>query len=130
MPPSWPESRSNPRIAELPPRLSTVALTVLEHGITDEEVAEAPPWAQVLPELLAVTAGRSILAYNASFDEGVVARHSVRDGLDLGHLAEDGRWACLMDRRTDWALRRRWLPLSGGHRASTTARPPTSCCAQ
>ena len=22
-----------------------------------------------------------------------------------------------MDRRTDWALRRRWLPLNGGHRA-------------
>jgi DNA polymerase III epsilon subunit-like protein len=22
-----------------------------------------------------------------------------------------------MDRRIDWALRRRWLPLNGGHRA-------------
>jgi DNA polymerase III epsilon subunit-like protein len=67
---------------------------VLEHGITDEEVAEgreAPPWSQVLPELFAVTAERSILAYNASFDEGVVARRIHRDGLDLGHLAEDGR---------------------------------------
>jgi hypothetical protein len=87
------------------------------HGITDDEVADAPPWSQVLPELLAVTAGRTILAYNASFDESVVARHSHPDGLDLGHLAEDGRWACLMDRRTDWALRRRRLPLNGGHRA-------------
>jgi hypothetical protein len=84
----------------------------------------------VLPELFAVTAGRSILAYNASFDEGVVARHSHRDGLDLGHLAEDGRWACLMGRRTDWALRRRWLPLNGDTVPSTTARPPMSCCEQ
>jgi len=84
------------------------------HGISD---ADAPPWSQVLPQLLAATAGRTVLAYNASFDAGVIARHTRRDGLDLGHLGDDGRWSCLMGRRSDWELCRRWLRLGGGHRA-------------
>jgi Exonuclease len=87
------------------------------HGISDADVAGAPPWAQVLPQVLAVTAGRTVLAYNAAFDSDVIARHAYRDGLELGHLGDDGRWACLMGRRSAWELRYRWLPLGGGHRA-------------
>lgn len=87
------------------------------HGISDNDVSDAPRWAEVLPDLLRVTEGRTVLAYNASFDSGVVCRHSHRDGLDPGHLAADDRWACLMGRRSDWQMRRRWLPLGGGHRA-------------
>jgi hypothetical protein len=87
------------------------------HGISDADVAGAPPWARVLPRVLAVTAGRIILAYNAPFDSGVITRHTYRDHLDLGHLGDDGRWACLMGRRSAWELRYRWLPLGGGHRA-------------
>jgi hypothetical protein len=87
------------------------------HGITAADVAGAPPLSEVLPELLTVTRGRTVLAYNAAFDAGVIARHTSRDQLDPGHLAEAGRWACLMGRRSAWALRYRWLPLGGGHRA-------------
>jgi DNA polymerase III epsilon subunit-like protein len=87
------------------------------HGISDADVAGAPPWAEVLPRLLAVTADRTILAYNAAFDAGIIAGHTARDGLDPGHLDDDGRWACLMGRRSDWQLRWRRLPLGGGHRA-------------
>lgn len=87
------------------------------HGISDAELAGAPPLAQVWPRLLQVTAGRTVLAYNASFDQDVVLRHAQRDGLDPAHLAEGGRWSCLMGRRSDWLMRRRWLPLGGGHRA-------------
>jgi hypothetical protein len=46
-----------------------------------------------------------------------VTRHARRDGLDPAHLAEPDRWWCLMNRRSDWLMRRRWLPLGGGHRA-------------
>jgi DNA polymerase III epsilon subunit-like protein len=35
------------------------------HGITDADVAGAPPWNEVLPKLLTVTRGRTVLAYNA-----------------------------------------------------------------
>lgn len=92
------------------------------HGIGDAEVASAPAWAAVLPELLAVTAGRTIMAYNADFDAAVIARHTHRDGLDPGHLADTTRWACLMGRRSDWELRRRRLRLGGGHRALDDCR--------
>jgi hypothetical protein len=35
------------------------------HGISDADLVDAPVWADVLPELLAVTAGRQVLCYNA-----------------------------------------------------------------
>jgi len=87
------------------------------HGISNADVAGAPPWAEVLPQLLTVTAGRTVLAYNAEFEAGVIARHTRRDGLGPGRLGDDGRWACLMGRRSAWELRYRRLPLGGGHRA-------------
>ncbi|MFI7074268.1 3'-5' exonuclease [Micromonospora sediminicola] len=87
------------------------------HGITDAELADAPPLAQVLPELLTVTHNRTVLAYNADFDHCTVVRHARRDNLDPAHLGDADRWSCLMGRRSDWQLRRRWLPLGGGHRA-------------
>ncbi|MEV0733397.1 exonuclease domain-containing protein [Polymorphospora sp. NPDC050346] len=87
------------------------------HGITDAELADAPTLAEVLPRLLEVTAGRTVLAYNAEFDHAVICRHTSRDGLDPAHLGDSGVWACLMGRRSDWQLVRRWLPLGGGHRA-------------
>lgn len=87
------------------------------HGIREADVADAPPLAEVLPRLLAATAGRTVIAYNAPFDAERITQHAVRDGLDPGHLGHADTWACLMQRRTEWALRRRWLPLGGGHRA-------------
>jgi len=87
------------------------------HGISDADVASAPTWPQVLPRLLAVTQGRTVLAYNAEYDAGVIAADTARHGLGLGHLGEDGRWACVMNRRSEWARAWRWLPLGGGHRA-------------
>jgi DNA polymerase III epsilon subunit-like protein len=87
------------------------------HGISDADVARAPHWPVVLPRLLAATVDRQVLAYNAEFDAGVIRSDSDRYGLDPGHLADVGRWGCVMNRRSDWHRRRRWLPLWGGHRA-------------
>jgi hypothetical protein len=87
------------------------------HGITDAELVDAPTLAKVLPRLLEVTAGRTVLAYNAEFDHATIARHAGRDDLDPAHLGDLGTWSCLMGRRSDWELVRRWLPLGGGHRA-------------
>lgn len=55
------------------------------HGISDTELSGAPPLAQVWSQLRQVTAGRTVLAYNASFDQDVVLRHAQRDGLDPAH---------------------------------------------
>ncbi|MBQ0905583.1 3'-5' exonuclease [Micromonospora sp. U21] len=68
------------------------------HGITDDELADAPPLAEVVPKLLQVTAGRTVLAYNAEFDHNTVVRHAGRDGLDPAHLGDIGNWSCLMHR--------------------------------
>jgi DNA polymerase III epsilon subunit-like protein len=88
------------------------------HGISDADLVDAPTWQQVLPSLLQVIGRRrQILAYNADYDLGVVRAACVRYGLDPGQLTARRRWSCLMDRRSDWARRRRWLPLDGGHRA-------------
>ncbi len=87
------------------------------HGISDQELAGAPPLAEVWPQLLQVTTGKTVLAYNSDFDHSTVVRHARRDGLDPGHLADSGNWSCLMGQRSDWLMRRRWLPLGGGHRA-------------
>jgi DNA polymerase III epsilon subunit-like protein len=87
------------------------------HGISADQLAGAPTWPQVLPQLLQVTAERTVLAYNADFDCGRIADTSDRHGLDIEHLAEPGRWGCVMNRRSDWARTARWLPLGSGHRA-------------
>ena len=87
------------------------------HGLADADVAHAPPLAEVLPRLLAVTTNRTVIAYNADFDSARITAHARRDGLDPAHLADPDTWACLMRRRSDWALRWRRLPLGGGHRA-------------
>jgi hypothetical protein len=92
------------------------------HGICDADVADAPVWPQVLPTLLEVTCGRVVLAYNSDYDRGVVVAHSARYGLDPSHLADAARWGCVMNRRSDWARRRRWMPLEGGHRALQDAK--------
>jgi DNA polymerase-3 subunit epsilon len=39
------------------------------HGIADEQVAEAPTFAEVWPAIWMLLAGKTIVAYNASFDE-------------------------------------------------------------
>jgi DNA polymerase III epsilon subunit-like protein len=88
------------------------------HGITDEQLDGAPQLAQVWPQLLEVTAGRTVIAYNADFDRDTIVRHARRDGLRLRHLGRKRRWSCLMNRRSDWLMTHNWLPLSGaGHRA-------------
>ena len=86
------------------------------HGISDADVANAPSWPEVLPEVLRVTAGRKILAYYSDFDLGVIRLDSDRYHLDLGHLGDGASWDCVMKRRSEW-LRTRWRPLGGGHRA-------------
>lgn len=89
------------------------------HGITAADLIGAPHWLEVFAQLATVTEGRVVLAYNAQFDHGRVLYDCHRAGLDPAHLAEPGRWQCVMARRcealglgADGRLR-----LDGGHRA-------------
>ncbi|MEU9796935.1 3'-5' exonuclease [Streptomyces sparsogenes] len=87
------------------------------HRISDEMVADAPTFDQVLPELLRVTAGRKVLAYNEEYDREVVKSDCRRLELAPGHLGRSANWDCVMEARSTWEGLREWLPLNGGHRA-------------
>ena len=87
------------------------------HGITDDELAAAPCWADVVPRFLAAAGARRILAYNAAFDSSAIAATQQRAGLDTSRLPSGGRWGCLMNARSIWARVGYWMPLGGGHRA-------------
>ena len=87
------------------------------HGITDDELATAPCWADVVPRFLAAAGARRILAYNAAFDSSAIAATQQRAGLDTSRLPSGGRWGCLMNARSIWARVGYWMPLGGGHRA-------------
>ncbi|MFI6513286.1 exonuclease domain-containing protein [Streptosporangium sp. NPDC050855] len=91
------------------------------HGITDAELADAPTWQQVLPDLLAAIGDRRILAYNADFDRRAVAATHANAGLDPAVLPGGDRWECLMEALSTWYRIGRWLPLDGGHRARADA---------
>jgi|GEM_PF-872095 len=87
------------------------------HRISDDELAAAPGWEQVLPRFLAATGGKRLLAYNASFDRSRIAATHAHVGLDTAQLPQPGRWGCLMEAQTTWLRIGRWLPLAAGHRA-------------
>jgi len=50
------------------------------HGITDAMVAEAPAFADVLPELAAMGAGTVVVGHNIGFDLAVIAAEAARAG--------------------------------------------------
>ena len=87
------------------------------HGISDADVATAPIWLDVLPELLHITEKRKILAYNADYDFHIIRAECRRYGLPPGRLGDRSHWDCVMNRRSNWLRIRRWMPLDGGHRA-------------
>jgi hypothetical protein len=49
------------------------------HGISDDQLAGAPPLAGIWPRLLAVTAGRTVLAYNAFTSQGDCRKRKCRE---------------------------------------------------
>ena len=85
------------------------------HGISDEAVADAPIWADVSPQFIDAIGGRIVLAYNVSFDEGVIRADTRRAGLSAKLLPE--RWECIMQANSDWWHYSGRIPLDAGHRA-------------
>lgn len=87
------------------------------HGISSDAVVDAPTWPKVLPKLRRITRNKTVLAYNAEYDRGVVVADSARYGLKPMHLGQTENWGCVMNRRSDWVRTHRWLALGGAHRA-------------
>lgn len=78
-------------------RIPTDATVI--HGITNAMVAGAPRWKTVYPEIERILAGRSVVVYNAAFDQRLVNQMNARHGFPRRN---DG-WACAMQRYGEWA---------------------------
>lgn len=87
------------------------------HGIGEADVATAPSWIEVWPRVLAVTTGKSVLAYHAAYDAQVIVAECERYGLDPSHLGQQDTWGCLMEARCDHLDLDHRIALGGGHRA-------------
>lgn len=85
------------------------------HGLMDHDVAGAPVLAQLTSELRAAVSGRPVIAYNATFDRSVLARHAQEVGVDP--FVDDNQWWCAMRARAVFNGEHRWRKLDGGHRA-------------
>lgn len=106
------------------------------HGITDEDMATAPTWAEIHTQLVELVTDRLVIAYGADFDMRLIEQTAARYGLEWKrpetgcamrlYAQHNGEWS---DRRSTW----RWLKLGiaadacgidagGSHRALADCR--------
>lgn len=106
------------------------------HGITDADVAGAPTWREVYPDVVAVLGGRIVIAYNAGFDAAIL--DACCDAAELPALG-GASWHCALkkyrefngSRSTKRPGLKRWslgeacaamgVQLDGAHRALADA---------
>jgi DNA polymerase III epsilon subunit-like protein len=51
------------------------------HRITNDMVATAPAWPEIAEQYASIVSGRTVVAYNASFDERLLSQTHQRHGL-------------------------------------------------
>lgn len=64
-------------ILPIPPEVTAI------HGITNAQVKDAPNWPQVYPQLQMAVNGRTLIIYNASFDQRLIYQTSKRHNLSI-----------------------------------------------
>lgn len=115
-------------------RISASAQQV--HGLTSGQVAHAPAWAEVWPQVQAAIAGRRVLIYNAEFDLRMLRQTHTAHGLRWASPAGT-QFVCLMKLYAQFYGERRYgayrwqsleqarrqcrLPLPNAHRARDDA---------
>jgi len=103
------------------------------HGITDEMVAGAPGFGEILPALRSAVHGKRVLIYNDVFDVARLGREVNRHHGESGEILEVGRkWFAVHEAEPEdamvpysdwvgewsqWHGNYRWQPLGGAHRA-------------
>lgn len=98
------------------PQVPMPAAAQQVHGITSEELEGAPTWSQLAPTVEQLLSGRTVIAYNAPFDQGRI--HAEQQRL---RRETPGRWWCLMRARAA-VEGGAWQALNGGHRAAGDCR--------
>ena len=78
------------------------SITQRHHHLTDDMVAGAPTFRQILTDLIGVTDGRMILAYNSESAFDIVIRETQHAGLDPEHLEDHANWRSIALARSNW----------------------------
>jgi len=100
------------------PRRPISAAATRVHNITDAMVFGLPGFAEVLADVLRVTAGRKVLAYNAPFDYECIRTDAQRYDTSSEHLDDPDSWGCIMRARSAWVgSPDHFYPLGSAHRA-------------
>ena len=99
------------------------------HGITNDMLADAPQWPQVLPKLLEIAKGKLVIIYNADYDTRLIRQTCGKYGLPMPDL----QVSCAMLYYSDWLGNSRWQSLAkaveftGGSFEGTPHRALTDC---
>lgn len=80
-----------------PSRPIPAAATAI-HGITDADVNDAPTWPELWPQVKAIISHRTVIAYNAPFDQDMIAQScGAYPTLIQEPVVVGARWADLME---------------------------------
>lgn len=85
------------------------------HGITSADLVDAPSWSEVAPLLAGVCAERTVLAWNADYDEAAIRRSDTLAGLTPYALGTG--WHCVMRQEAASRIDDAWHRLAGDHTA-------------
>lgn len=67
------------------------------HGITDADVKDAPTWPDIWPEVKTLISDRTVIAYNASFDQDMIKQSCCAYPIPQEPVVVRTRWADLME---------------------------------
>lgn len=88
------------------------------HELVDSMVAGAPSFAQILPDLIDITAGHVIAAYNGASAYEIVHDEARRAAVDPQHMEDPTSWRSIAQLRSHWLGRPdHYLPLPPSTRA-------------
>lgn len=88
------------------------------HQLADSMVAGAPSFAQILPELIDITAGQVVATYNSTSVYEIVHDEARRAAVDPQHLEDPTSWRSIAQLRSHWLARPdHYLPLPPSTRA-------------
>lgn len=89
------------------------------HGITDDMVADAPSWSQLLPVVRTIIEGKDVVIYNAVYDRKMMHQSNEKSGLEKIDWKQISTFWCAMEEFAvvygefnDWHGTYRWQKLS------------------
>ncbi len=90
------------------PVLPIPADVIAIHGITNEKVANQPPWRTVREEVLRLITGQTVVIYNAAFDVRMLIQSDTMSNLSPAPYGQLAAFQCAMKA---YARGSRWVKL-------------------